>query len=59
MGPTYRSLVFEEDLSSEHGDLGVVGLADHLTLAGVHEGTHLEDLSGRTEVALSETTTAA
>jgi len=59
MGLTYRSLVFEEDLSSEHGDLGVVGLADHLTLTGVHKGAHFEDLSGRTEVTLSETTTAA
>lgn len=34
-------LVLEEYRGVEVGDLGVDGLADHLTLGGVHEGTHL------------------
>ena len=53
-------LVLEEHLGVEVRDLalGVDGGADHLALACVHEGAHLEDLGGRAEVALSETTTA-
>lgn len=34
-------LVLQVDRGVEVGDLGVDGLADHLTLAGVHNGSHL------------------
>ena len=53
-------LVLEEHLGVEVRDLalGVDGGADHLALACVHEGAHLEDLGGRAKVALSETATA-
>lgn len=51
-------LVLEEDLGVEVRDLWVGGLADHLTLAGVHEGAELEDLGRGAKVALSETAAA-
>jgi hypothetical protein len=51
-------LVLEEDLGVEVRDLWVGGLADHFTLAGVHEGAELEDLGRGAKVALSETAAA-